>query len=213
MDFTIVCVKALVPQTFVLPEANASSPTEFSGSFPACRVAVCSFRAPWSHNGVQTGNSISNAYQEFPRTSLSVREAFPMCLLLWDHSVFQPPPPGWQKNPTLLDLRHWQDRVRGATCLVDTGRDDQRGSLLVFVLPGKWRDVLESFLPETRNDILYMKFKFWGRLLVVDALLNDAGTFEYPLAEFWLELFTVQHGLYHSAGGFLGFFFFFSVFF
>lgn len=73
MDFTMLCVKALVLQTFVLPEANASSPTEFSGSFPACRVAVCSFRAPWSRNGVQTGNSISNAYQEFPRTSLSVR--------------------------------------------------------------------------------------------------------------------------------------------
>lgn len=139
-------------------------------------------------------------------------EAFPMCLLLWDHSVYQPPPPGWQKYPTLLDLRHWQDRGRGAPCLVDTGRDDQRGSLLVFVLPGEWRDVLESFLPETRNDILYMKFKFWGRLLVVDVLLNDAGTFEYPLEEFWLELFTVQRGLYHSAGGFLGFFFFFFKF-
>lgn len=136
MDFTMLCVKALVLQTFVLPEANASSPTEFSGSFPACRVAVCSFRAPWSRNGVQTGNSISNAYQEFPRTSLSVR-GFSDVLVALRPLCLSTPPPGWQKYPTLLDLRHWQDRGRGAPCLVDTGRDDQRGSLLVFVLPGE----------------------------------------------------------------------------
>lgn len=39
---------------------------------------------------------------------------------------------------------------------------------------------------------------------MVDVALDNAGTWEYPLPGFGLELFTVQHTSYPSAGGFLG---------
>lgn len=39
-----------------------------------------------------------------------------------------------------------------------------------------------SFLPEVRNDILYVKCKAWGSLSVVGALPNDAGTTQARLS-------------------------------
>ena len=98
MDFTVVCAKALVPQTFVLPDVNASGLAELRGSFPACRVEVCSFGVPRS----RTGRS-SPHFRRLPGISvdLPVERGSPDAPLPLRPLCSLTPPPTRQRNRRL----------------------------------------------------------------------------------------------------------------
>lgn len=166
-----------VLHSFRLPDVTTSGPIELSGSF-----SVCQSPAPrWGRDLCDPRHS--------PAASMSVGRGF------WDVPVPLRPP---CISPT---ARVPTPGASGPGCAGHRDHQEPPGHFTRHM----GEALEEHFPPEVRNNNLYVKCKIWSLSVVGQMMQGQRRHLAASCRTLELSL-CAQRGLWHSAGGFLGFF-------